>query len=209
VHGRLASRDNATKAAGRAFGKRAFSGRLRFGSAARALLQPPSVNPRFARSAGRRGTSEEPRGERVSDPSGSGVMHRPWRVLLVDDDDDGREIYAALFTGAGYEVLQAEQGAEAIETTLRRKPDLIVMDLEMPVMGGLEAIGRLKEDARTCAIPVVVLSANGIFDHAKAEAAGCETCLVKPCAFDDLESVVRSIIDASRLEPASRDSVPG
>jgi CheY-like chemotaxis protein len=136
-------------------------------------------------------------------------MQRPWRVLLVDDDDDSREVYAAWLTAAGYEVLQAEDGAEAIETTLRRRPDLIVMDLEMPVMGGLEAIRRLREDARTWAIPVVVLSANGIVDHAKAARAGCETCLVKPCACDDLENVVQAILDASRLTTAARDSVPG
>lgn len=136
-------------------------------------------------------------------------MHRPWRVLLVDDDDDSRELYAAWFTAGGYEVLQAEHGAEAIETTLRRKPDLIVMDLEMPVMGGLEAIRRLRADDRTSAIPIVVLSANAIVDHTSAEEAGCRTCLVKPCAIDVLESVVRAILDASQLPPAVRDSVPG
>ena len=150
-----------------------------------------------------------PGNERIVGSSESGVMHRPWRVLLVDDDDDAREMCAESLGQFGYETLQAEHGAEAIETTLRRKPDLIVMDLEMPVMGGLEAIRRLRADARTSAIPIIVLSANGILDHAKAKNAGCDTCLVKPCAFDDLESVVRTMIEASRLEPVARDSVPG
>jgi two-component system, cell cycle response regulator DivK len=130
-------------------------------------------------------------------------MRRCWRVLLADDNEDCREICAEYLTTAGYEVLQAENGVKAIDTAIRRKPDVIVMDLEMPVMGGLEALQRLGADARTCAIPVIVLSADGIVDHVKAERLGCTTCLAKPCDPYDLEGIIRTVVDAKRLERAA------
>jgi CheY-like chemotaxis protein len=130
-------------------------------------------------------------------------MRRPWRVLLVDDDVDIREMCAEYLTTAGYEVLQAENGAEAIDVAIDREPDVIVMDVEMPVMDGLEAIQRLGADARTHAIPVVVLSANGVVEHAKAERVGCTVCLVKPCDPYDLEGILRTLVGARRQEPVA------
>ena len=144
--------------------------------------------------------------DRGSRPSDSGVMPRPPRVLLVDDDDDSRELCAEYLGVAGFEVLQAGNGAEAVETATRRRPDLVVMDLEMPVMGGLEAIQGLRDDTRTRAIPIIVLSANGDIDHAKAERAGCDSCLVKPCDPDELEGIIRALLDTNRLEHGSRVS---
>ncbi len=135
-----------------------------------------------------------PTSERGSRPFESGEIHRPWRVLLVDDDDDCRELCGEYLRAAGYEVLQAENGLEGVEIANSRKPDLVVMDLEMPVMGGLEAIRRLRADVRTRAIHVIVLSANGDVDHAKVKRAGCDSCLVKPCALDDLEGVIRAAV---------------
>jgi CheY-like chemotaxis protein len=128
---------------------------------------------------------------------------------LVDDDEDGRELCAEYLGVAGFEVLQAGNGADGIEAAVRRNPDLVVMDLQMPVMGGLEAIERLRGDARTRTIPVIVLSANGIVDHARARRAGCDTCLDKPCWPEDLEGTIRALIDSNRLAPSSRDSASG
>jgi CheY-like chemotaxis protein len=136
-------------------------------------------------------------------------MHRPWRVLLVDDDGDAREMYGELFTGAGYEVLQAENGAEAVEMASRRRPDVVVMDLDMPVMGGVEAIERLRCEARTRSLPIVVLSASSEIDHARAARAGCDRCLGKPCELDVLEGAVRSLIESHHLDRAVRDSFHG
>ena len=131
-------------------------------------------------------------------------MRRPWRVLLVDDDGDSRELCADYLTGTGYEVLQAENGARAIELAIGRKPDVIVMDLEMPVMGGIEAIRRLGLDPRTRAIPVVVLSANGALDHAKVVPLGCNISLAKPCDPWDLEGIIRTLVDGKTTAPAQR-----
>jgi CheY-like chemotaxis protein len=147
--------------------------------------------------------------EQSSPPSISGVVHRPWRVLLVDDDDDNREICAEFLIRAGYEIVQAENGADGIEVALRRKPDLIVMDLEMPVMGGLEAIRRLRLEPGTCATPVVVLSANGIVDHTRAERVGSSACLAKPCDLDDLEGIIHILIDTAQLAAPEPESVAG
>jgi CheY-like chemotaxis protein len=128
-------------------------------------------------------------------------MRRPWRILLVDDEVDFREMCAEYLTTAGYEVLQAESGKEAIDVAIARKPDLIVMDVEMPRMDGLEATRRLGADARTHAIPVIVLSANSIAQHARAERLGCTVCLTKPCDPDDLEGVIRTLVETRRHTP--------
>jgi CheY-like chemotaxis protein len=129
--------------------------------------------------------------------------------LLVDDDDDSRELCAEYLKGAGFEVVQTDNGIEAIGAAITRRPDLVVMDLEMPAMGGIEAIRTLKDDARTCGIPIIVLSATGDVDCARASRVGCETCLVKPCVPDELVGVIRAVIDTNRLNSQSRDSRSG
>ena len=172
------------------------------------LAERRGMAPRFPLRASR-GVGAARAGDRASRASGSGVMPRPQRVLLVDDDNDTRALCAEHLGTAGFEVLQAANGAEAIAMAIQRKPDIVVMDLEMPVMGGLEAIQRLRGDDRTRAIPIVVLSANGDVDHAKVKRAGCDICLVKPCRLDDLEGVIRALLDMYPVELASRDSGAG
>jgi CheY-like chemotaxis protein len=133
-------------------------------------------------------------------------MHRPWRVLLVDDDDDARELCGEYLTMAGYEVVQAVNGADGVAAAIGKRPDVILMDLDMPVMGGLEAIRRLKADPRTMALPVIVLSASAVLKHGSAACAGCATRLAKPCDLGDLEGIIRSIVEGERLERTSRTS---
>ncbi len=132
-------------------------------------------------------------------------MRRPSRVLLVDDEIDIRELCTEYLTTTGYDVLQAENGAEAIELAIERMPDIVVMDVEMPIMGGLEAIRRLGGDARTHAIPVILLSASAIAEHVEAERLGCTVCLVKPCDPYDLEGIIRTLLQTRRQpSPAAR-----
>jgi CheY-like chemotaxis protein len=121
-------------------------------------------------------------------------MPRPWRILLVDDDRDGREMCAEFLGSVGFETLHAENGARALEVAAARRPDLILMDLEMPVMGGLEAIARLRARPETSAIPVVAMTGS-VFELARARDAGCAACLAKPCSPTDLESVVQCILE--------------
>src|SRR5436305_740772 len=79
----------------------------------------------------------------------SGTMRRPMRVLIADDDEDNREMYAEYLGMRGFSVGQAENDAVAVEYARRAKPDLIVMDLDMPVMDGIEAMTVLRDDAIT------------------------------------------------------------
>jgi two-component system cell cycle response regulator DivK len=130
-------------------------------------------------------------------------MRRPLRVLLVDDDRDSREICGEFLVVAGYEVVQAANGAEGVAAAIARRPDVVVMDLDMPVMGGLEAIRRLKAEPRTRALPVIVLSASAVVEHGNVARAGCPTCLAKPCDLDDLQGVIQSLVDVPRLERLS------
>jgi CheY-like chemotaxis protein len=153
-----------------------------------------------------RGRYDTPKGARDSSPRHeSGTVTRAWRVLIVDDDPDGREIAARFLGFAGFDVSEAENGRDAIAGALTRKPDLILMDLEMPVMGGLEAIRRLKLDARTRAIPIVVLSANSAGDRAEAQRAGCAATLFKPCDPSSLERTLRELLE----ERARRSGTSG
>jgi CheY-like chemotaxis protein len=115
------------------------------------------------------------------------------RVLVVDDDRDLRDLLAAVLSSAGYEVLTAENGAAALSVLRTVLPDLIVLDLMMPVMNGWqfrEAQMALPDYAR---IPVVCLSGHHAARH-QASTLGISACVVKPFEIDDLISVVGRLL---------------
>lgn len=82
-------------------------------------------------------------------------------VLVVEDDPDIRQAMAELLENDGYECILAEHGLDALETLRRRTPSLVITDLVMPVMNGVELIDRLRSDARWRNLPVVVMTAEG------------------------------------------------
>ena len=82
------------------------------------------------------------------------------RVLLVDDYPDAREMYTEYLEFSGFDVVEAENGIEALQRAVDAAPDIILMDLSLPVMDGWEATRRLKADKRTASIPVVALTGN-------------------------------------------------
>ena len=103
-------------------------------------------------------------------------------VLIVEDDPDNRAIYQTILEHAGYRVVLAVNGQEGVERATAQPPDLILMDLSMPVMDGWEAIRQLRSDPRTASVPACVLSAHVIVDggyHA-AIRAGFQGYLTKP-----------------------------
>lgn len=104
------------------------------------------------------------------------------RVLIVEDNFDNRAIYAELLRHAGYQIIEAENGLRGIERAREYQPDLILMDLSMPLMDGWEAIAVLKGDAATSSIPVLAVSAHVIMngDYHRAEEAGFSCYLTKP-----------------------------
>ena len=118
------------------------------------------------------------------------------RVLLVDDYPDARDMYAEYLEYSGYDVVQAANGMEALQRAVDDQPDIILMDLSLPVMDGWEATRRLKANARTAAIPVVALTGHalaGISEGAKK--AGCDSFVTKPCLPEDLVKEIKRILD--------------
>jgi len=120
------------------------------------------------------------------------------RVLLVDDYPDAREMYTEYLEFSGFDVVEAADGMEAVQRAVDEAPDIILMDLSLPVMDGWEATRRLKADERTAGIPVVAFTGHalaGISDDARK--AGCEAFVTKPCLPEDLVKEIRKVLDHS------------
>ncbi len=116
-------------------------------------------------------------------------------VLLVDDYPDAREMYAEYLVFSGFDIVQAGNGVEAIERALDSQPDVILMDLSLPVMDGWEATRRLKADERTKQIPVLAVTGHalsGVSNDAKK--AGCDGFITKPCLPEDLVLEIRKLL---------------
>ena len=110
------------------------------------------------------------------------------KLLYIEDNDDNLYTLTLRFeTLGGYEVVAAVDGAEGIAKAVTERPDLILMDLDLPVVDGWEATRRLKADPATRDIPIIALTAHAMVgDREKALAAGCDDCDTKPLEFDRL-----------------------
>jgi two-component system cell cycle response regulator DivK len=120
------------------------------------------------------------------------------RVLVVDDYPDAREMYSEYLQFSGFDVVEAANGMEALQRAIDDQPDIILMDLSLPVMDGWEATRRLKADTRTAAIPVVALTGHalaGISEGAKK--AGCDAFVTKPCLPEDLVKEIHKVLDGT------------
>ena len=102
-------------------------------------------------------------------------------VLLVEDNEDNRIIYSTVLRHLGYEVLEAQDGVEAVELARSALPDLILMDISIPRMDGWEATRILRGDPRTHAIPIIALTAHALADdRERATEVGFSSYLAKP-----------------------------
>jgi CheY-like chemotaxis protein len=120
-------------------------------------------------------------------------------VLVVDDFEDNRVLYAEFLSYSGYEVEQATNGVQAIERAERLKPDVVVMDLSLPVMDGWEATRRLKADVRTRSIPVIALTGHTMGGPSEGTPElEYEAVLIKPCP---PEKLVETVECALRHKP--------
>jgi len=107
-------------------------------------------------------------------------------ILIVEDVDYNRELLVQLLE-EDYRILTAADGAAGVETAARERPDLILMDLSLPVIDGWEATRRLKARPETAAIPIIALTAHAMQgDEDKARACGCDDYLTKPIDEDQL-----------------------
>lgn len=117
------------------------------------------------------------------------------RILVVDDDPNSRKIVELMLSSQGFSLAFAENGQDSLNKALQDPPDLILMDVLMPVLNGHEATKQLKLDARTMRIPVIALTALAFeSDRREALAAGCDGYLSKPFSRRDLLAIVRSFL---------------
>ncbi|MCX4479834.1 SpoIIE family protein phosphatase [Streptomyces cellulosae] len=125
---------------------------------------------------------------------------RSARVLVADDNADMREYLTRILTAGGYEVAAVTDGVEALDAARRRTPDLVVSDVMMPRLDGLELVSRLRGDSRTASVPVLLLSARaGQEASIEGLRAGADDYLVKPFAAAELLARVRANVELARL----------
>src|SRR5215813_4976211 len=122
------------------------------------------------------------------------------KVLYIEDnDDDVYMLKMRLELLGNFEVLTADDGEKGCEVAAAEQPDIILMDLEMPVVDGWEAARRLKGNPQTQDIPIIALSAHALAgEPEKAIATGCEEFDTKPIEFDRLVAMVRRVLDGRK-----------
>ncbi len=122
------------------------------------------------------------------------------RILLVDDEEMNLQLLEALLTSEGYEVTCASDGPQALDAVKAHPPDLILLDLMMPGMSGLEVCQHLKDDSATAAIPVIVVTAMGqIATKEAALTGGADDFIGKPVRADDLLARVGAMLKVRRI----------
>lgn len=127
-------------------------------------------------------------------PHGIGGDGRP-RVLVVEDDSVNLELVTALLEGEGCHVLSAGTADQGLRLAATERPDLILMDIQLPGMTGYEATRRLKADPATASIPVVAVTAQAMRgEEARAHAAGCDAYLTKPLYTHALREALRRFL---------------
>jgi two-component system cell cycle response regulator DivK len=117
------------------------------------------------------------------------------KILLVEDNEMNRDMLARRLQKRGYELLVAVDGILAVEMTQKEKPDLVLMDMSLPGMDGLEASRRLKADPATAGIPIIALTAHAMAeDREKALAAGCNEFETKPVDLTSLLAKMEALL---------------
>ena len=117
------------------------------------------------------------------------------RILYVEDNDDNIYMLQNRLARQGFDVLIARDGASGVDVAKVERPDLILMDLGLPVLDGWEAARRLKADPATCRIPVIALSAHAMSsDRVQALEAGCDEYDVKPVEWRRLLTKIRALL---------------
>ena len=117
------------------------------------------------------------------------------RILVIEDTEDNRTIIRDLRTSAGYEMIEALDGAAGLAMAIEHKPDLILMDIQLPVLDGYEATRRIKADPALAHIPVIAVTSYALAgDEAKTKAAGCNGYVAKPFSPRQLLAKVREFL---------------
>ena len=118
------------------------------------------------------------------------------KVLLVEDTEDNRFMMRRLLEMSSYEVVEAVNGKEAVDMAIQERPDIILMDLSLPLIDGLGATRRIRQEPNLTKVPIVAVSAHDTADfHNEALAAGCDAYITKPIDFAQLEELVERLVN--------------
>ena len=122
-------------------------------------------------------------------------------ILLVEDTEDNRHMMKKLLEMSGYRVLEATNGEEAVQVTSKEWPELILMDLSLPIIDGLAATRLIRNLPDGHQLPIIAVSAHDTADfHADALAAGCDAYITKPINYPELEEVVARLMAAPKTK---------
>ena len=117
------------------------------------------------------------------------------RILVVEDQEDTRRILRDLLGSAGYELTEAENGEEALAALAKQQPDLILMDIQLPIMDGYEATRRIRTNPDLKSVPIIAVTSHALAgDEEKALTAGCNGYVSKPYSPRDLLAKVRAYL---------------
>ena len=123
------------------------------------------------------------------------------KILYVEDNDDNIFMLQKRLTRAGFTVMIAKDGEQGVAMAIAEQPDLILMDLGLPVLDGWEATRQIKAAPRTSRIPVIALTANAMTgDKEKALAAGCDDFDTKPVEMPRLLAKIQALVPGARIE---------
>ncbi len=125
----------------------------------------------------------------------------PSKILIVDDTETMRLYEHMLLSGQGYELTMAENGVEALEKIAEDKPDLVLLDIMMPLMDGIECCKKIKKDPTTKDVKVVMVTTKSEYEKVKeAFAAGCDDYVTKPIDRVELLSKLKELLKFSELK---------
>ena len=117
------------------------------------------------------------------------------RILIVEDQEDNRAIMRDLLNTAGYNLIEAVDGEEGVRLAQSERPDLILMDIQLPILDGYEATRRIRSLAELKSIPIIAVTSYALSgDEAKALAAGCDSYVAKPFSPRELLAKVREFL---------------
>ena len=117
------------------------------------------------------------------------------RILIVEDQEDNRTILRDLLGNAGYNVIEAVNGEDGVALAVALRPDLIVMDIQLPVMDGYDATRRIKSNTHLKSVPVIAVTSYALSgDEGKARAAGCDAYVAKPFSPRQLLAKIREFL---------------
>ena len=117
------------------------------------------------------------------------------RILVVEDQEDNRQILRDLLGSTGYEIVEAENGQDALTVAAAEKPDLILMDIQLPLVDGYEATRRIRAIPELAKVPIIAVTSYALSgDEAKTRAAGCDSYVAKPFSPRQLLAKVREFL---------------